>query len=216
MRWEKEFFKVGNNFSITGAQNEKKIQDMILKHGREFSVEKNYEFFLCETDRQNIFYVNNGCICLGDNEKKSIIKLFPSPLIIGIREHKFQSRLSYKSLSACTGYFINKDLFLKKIKTENLCLTLAEYIGEYCDEIINSYALIHGKNSYVMIKQCIRELYTLPKNVREEVNLTSYIIKRTSLSRSGVMRIVSDLCTGEYIEIKNGKLEKIRHLPHAY
>jgi len=97
-----------------------------------------------------------------------------------------------------------------------LCFTLAEYIGEHCDEIIDSYALIHGKNSYVMIKQCIKELYTLPQNVREEVNLTSYIIKRTSLSRSGVMRIVSDLCIGKYIEIRNGKLRKIRHLPHAY
>jgi len=114
MHWEKNNFRVFNDCSITQKKEKEKIQDIVLKHGREFSVEKNHEFFLCETDKQNIFYINRGYICLGDAEKKSIIKLFPSPLIIGIREHKLQSKVSYKSISTCTGYFIDNDLFKKK------------------------------------------------------------------------------------------------------
>ncbi|WP_170853611.1 helix-turn-helix domain-containing protein [Serratia marcescens] len=216
MHWEKKHFKFNNAPPLLFTKKEKKIQDIIVEHGREFSVEKGYNFSLCGDDKGHVFYVNRGYVSLEESEKKSIIKFFPSPLLIGIREHKIQINLSYRALSICKGYFIKKDFFLKKIKTDNLCLSLAEYIGEYCDEIIKSYALIHGENSYSMIKQCIIELHMLPVNIRKEISLANYIIKRTNLSRSGVMRIISDLCTGKYIEMRNGKLESIRHLPQAY
>ncbi|QYH16903.1 hypothetical protein HB664_12950 [Enterobacter sp. DNB-S2] len=48
------------------------------------------------------------------------------------------------------------------------------------------------------------------------VNVSDYILEKTRLSRSRVMKILGDLCIGGYIEINRGILIKINKLPEKY
>ncbi|HID8404841.1 TPA: helix-turn-helix domain-containing protein [Serratia marcescens] len=197
-------------------ENNIEIQNLIMNLGKKFSVGKGHVFFSCENESGDVLFIHNGCIVLSCVEKNSIIKIFSQPVIIGIREHDFIPMPLYKTLSSCNGYSICRKIFSNNVKKSGLCMSLVNYIGSYYDAVIYSYSSIHGKNAYAMIKQCIIEIYNLPEKIREEINVASYIIKRTSLSRSGVMKIISDLCCGKYIEINKGKLKAISYLPRAY
>lgn len=48
------------------------------------------------------------------------------------------------------------------------------------------------------------------------VNVSDYILEKTRLSHSRVMKILGDLCIGGYIEINRGILIKINKLPEKY
>ncbi|HEO9918192.1 TPA: helix-turn-helix domain-containing protein, partial [Enterobacter asburiae] len=46
--------------------------------------------------------------------------------------------------------------------------------------------------------------------------VSDYILEKTRLSRSRVMKILGDLRIGGYIEINRGILKKINKLPEKY
>ncbi|MCU6398542.1 helix-turn-helix domain-containing protein [Enterobacter quasiroggenkampii] len=54
------------------------------------------------------------------------------------------------------------------------------------------------------------------EELRLSINASDYIQEKTHISRSRVMKILSDLKTVEYIEIKRGILTKIIKLPESY
>jgi len=47
--------------------------------------------------------------------------------------------------------------------------------------------------------------------------VVNFILERSNLARSGVMKILADLRTGDYIDIQNGKLITInKRFPDEY
>lgn len=48
------------------------------------------------------------------------------------------------------------------------------------------------------------------------INVSDYILEKTRLSRSRVIKILGDLRIGGYIEINQGILIKINKLPEKY
>ncbi|HDR2347354.1 helix-turn-helix domain-containing protein, partial [Enterobacter kobei] len=52
--------------------------------------------------------------------------------------------------------------------------------------------------------------------IRLNTTAAAYIKSRTYLSRSGIMRILSELRTGKYITMERGVLLDIHHLPRKY
>ncbi|MEH9277909.1 helix-turn-helix domain-containing protein, partial [Klebsiella quasipneumoniae] len=52
--------------------------------------------------------------------------------------------------------------------------------------------------------------------IRQQITAAAYIKSRTYLSRSGIMRILAELRTGNYITMERGILLDINHLPRKY
>ena len=70
--------------------------------------------------------------------------------------------------------------------------------------------------AYEVIRNQLRELSHEPASLRENVTIERYIRDKTHLSRSSIMKILSELKTGGYIVIKDGRLCEIKHLPAKY
>ena len=51
---------------------------------------------------------------------------------------------------------------------------------------------------------------------RNNITAENYIRDKTNLSRSGIMRILSELKEGGYIEINRGILIKVHQLPEKF
>jgi DNA-binding IscR family transcriptional regulator len=51
--------------------------------------------------------------------------------------------------------------------------------------------------------------------MRNKINVADYIVKRTNLSRSMVMKTLSQLRHDNYVEISKGKLTALRTLPES-
>ncbi|MFU2315122.1 helix-turn-helix domain-containing protein [Rahnella sp. PCH160] len=77
--------------------------------------------------------------------------------------------------------------------------------------------LLISKSTYQIVRAFLFELEMMPPEQRLRTSVFNYIYEHTHLARSGVMKILSDLRQGEYINIENGKLIAIlKKLPHEY
>lgn len=87
---------------------------------------------------------------------------------------------------------------------------------DFSEKVYLSFDLNTHSNSYEKIKSQLYELMAETKEYRNSVSVEQYIRDKTLLSRSGVMRILSALKNGGYIEIERGILININNLPDKY
>ncbi|MFV0264870.1 MAG: helix-turn-helix domain-containing protein [Kluyvera sp.] len=73
-----------------------------------------------------------------------------------------------------------------------------------------------GVDSYLKVRALLIELWAYPEDYRKGINVLSFIQRRTGISRSRTLKILSELKKGSYINIDNGRLVSIRKLPLAY
>lgn len=74
-----------------------------------------------------------------------------------------------------------------------------------------------SRTTYETVCGLLKELMLFPDESREKISVAYYIMDRTHLARSGVMRILADLRLGGYIEIEKGKLKNIvKRFPDKY
>jgi hypothetical protein len=77
--------------------------------------------------------------------------------------------------------------------------------------------LLISKSTYQIVCAFLFELELMPPEQRLRTSVFNYIHEHTHLARSGVMKILSDLRQGEYINIENGKLIAIlKKFPREY
>jgi len=77
--------------------------------------------------------------------------------------------------------------------------------------------LLISKSTYQIVCAFLFELEMMPPEERLRTSVFNYIQEHTHLARSGVMKILSDLRQGEYINIENGKLIAIlKKFPREY
>lgn len=73
-----------------------------------------------------------------------------------------------------------------------------------------------GVDSYLKVRALLIEVWAYPEAYRESINVLTFIQRRTGTSRSRVLKILSELKKGEYIQIDNGRLVGLKKLPVAY
>jgi hypothetical protein len=73
-----------------------------------------------------------------------------------------------------------------------------------------------GLSTYELIRLNLISLMNEDEALSDHVNVSDYILEKTRLSRSRVMKILGDLRIGGYIEINRGILKKINKLPEKY
>lgn len=82
--------------------------------------------------------------------------------------------------------------------------------------LLEAHQTSAGRTTYELIKQNLMSLMAEKDELRMMVNACDYIMDKTHISRSRVMKILSDLKTGDYIVIERGVLIKINKLPETY
>lgn len=73
-----------------------------------------------------------------------------------------------------------------------------------------------GVDSYLKVRALLIEVWAYPQGYRKNINVLSFIQRRTGISRSRVLKILSELKKGEYVQIDNGRLVGLKKLPVAY
>lgn len=91
-----------------------------------------------------------------------------------------------------------------------------------CQSYFNDYHayrtnMLISKTAYEIIRALLLELEQIVVEERVNISALNYIVERSHLGRSSIMRIMAELREGEYIKIENGKLISIlRNLPKAF
>lgn len=102
------------------------------------------------------------------------------------------------------------------IERENLWKEAAYFFMFGVQRLLEAHQTSAGRTTYELIKQNLMSLMAEKDELRMMVNACDYIMDKTHISRSRVMKILSDLKTGDYIVIERGVLIKINKLPETY
>jgi len=98
----------------------------------------------------------------------------------------------------------------------NLWEIAAQHMMVITNKLYSYSKQLSAPTAYEVICNQLRELSHEPVQLREKIAIERYIRDKTHLSRSSIMKILSELKVGGYIVIKDGRLCEIKHLPAKY
>ncbi|MBK5143080.1 helix-turn-helix domain-containing protein [Budviciaceae bacterium BWR-B9] len=102
------------------------------------------------------------------------------------------------------------------IKTENLSQSIGYILANNTNAFFQMYEKVISPNNYTFIRLMLMDLDQATDAIKASVTVASYIIKRSGLSRSYVMLVLSELRKGGYINMNDGKLTSITSLPERF
>lgn len=160
--------------------------------------------------KQGIFslYINQGDRLLGCYEGQVIIGLtnFYAELI----------SFNIKPGQTCTLFTLSVEEARKIIKAENLSQSVGYILANNTNAFFQIYEKVISPNNYTFIRLMLMDLNQSTDAIKASVTVASYIIKRSGLSRSYVMLVLSELRKGGYIQMDDGKLTSITSLPDRF
>lgn len=102
------------------------------------------------------------------------------------------------------------------IERENLWKNLARMLIYSATRVYDHCAKISVLSSYEIICYQLYELMYETEELRNSISTVSYVMNRTFLSRSSIMKILAQLKTGNYITMEKGILKAINNIPSRY
>lgn len=140
------------------------------------------------------------------------------PAVIGLQELFAPAPWHYIRLLDASGVFaVPLEQARSVIDAADAWKNVASVLAYYLRRAIYRDEKMVNQKSYQIICYRLQE-YMKFKELHHASNtgIIRYVTHSTSLSRSQVYGVIKDLCRGGYIEIENGKLTKINHLPDGY
>lgn len=99
-------------------------------------------------------------------------------------------------------------------------LNLWELLSRHMYRVTNRFFMLssylNAPTAYETLRFQLIELMREPAEFREVISAAQYIQEKTRLSRSSIMKILSQLKQGGFVKLENGILKEICHLPLKY
>lgn len=93
---------------------------------------------------------------------------------------------------------------------------LVNHIAKVTTNLFNNIIIMTAPSTYEVLRFQLLALMREPEHVRNSTSAVKYILERTRLSRSTVMKMLAQLKQGGYIQLDDGILIALHHLPAKY
>lgn len=187
----------------------------VLSHSIYASKDQRVDFY--SNGKSYVYFLKNGEVEVHRQIDDIVIVNIRGPAIIGLTS--LFSEVSYHYFK-CVGNVnlmaVDKMSMIKFIDNNNLwkdaflIASNAARLSYQHDEIISS------KNVYGIVKNHLELLWSMDERERLDTSIFDFVMRRNVISRSSLNKILKDLSSGGYIEIKRGKLFGINKLPIKY
>lgn len=175
---------------------------------------KNKKLMLVRSGKSVCYMVFEGRGVVCRNWDNLVIATTRSPVIIGITSVLFPLNEEYywRPETDCVAMSIDVDIVRQVIVDNNLWQHLSTMLGFIAYRLNDHNVKLTARSGLSIICKQIYALMDEPIEVRRKVGLTNYILDRTLLSRSYVMKIVSELKAEGKIILKDKVLVKVGNL----
>lgn len=161
-----------------------------------------------------ITLIHGGQFSIIRNSDRMLFEKNTAPAVFGLSGNG--KSLAYVRIYAdtqCHYQLVPFDFFMEKLQ-ENQCTHLiGSILSWYIESLLYRDEMMMGRNSYQMIKGNVHHLNELDEFMRSKINIADFIVKRTNLSRSIVMKVLSIMRANNSIEVSKGKLIAVNNLP---
>ncbi|MEY7845334.1 helix-turn-helix domain-containing protein [Klebsiella africana] len=169
-------------------------------------------------DEAGLILLEEGIASLCHAENNMVISTIFSPSLFGlidgygvfdgIPEKHHCSLFAETNLQ---GRWIAHQAAAEILSKQNLWQEMAHILAQRLMVLSMRSQEMVGVDSYLMVRTLLMELADYPEAYRQQINVLSFIQRRTNLSRSRIMSILSELRKGDYILIHRGVLKTIAH-----
>lgn len=164
------------------------------------------------------FILTSGCVSVLRVQNDLTVSCVTAPMFMGLPD--VLNPVGFHYLRAETDVelsIVPHETILREMnKKMRLWKSATILFGYLVQRLVIRDTRIFGRSSYHIIRKLIIQLGEEPEIVRKQTRLAQYILDRTTISRSSVMDIISQLRMGEYIVLENGRLKGIKMLPAEF
>ncbi|WP_140920321.1 helix-turn-helix domain-containing protein [Limnobaculum xujianqingii] len=182
-----------------------KIEEVTIKKGSKYPI----------TDR--VFCIQKGVFPVYMNREDRLLSYAEGPTIFGLA-YLYTPTIDHyiKTNKTSTILTLSIEEARRIIKEENLYESFICIQSHNVGLLFEMYERTITSSNYAFIRALLIDLDQSSNAVKESVTVASYIIKRSGLSRSYVMLVLSELRKGDYIHMEDGKLTGITSLPERF
>lgn len=186
---------------------------------------QRHETYTFDDDHNGIgvLLLDKGLLSIHNSDNDKAIFTFFPPSILGMIEtykNFYNIPGSYNSFyyaeTDVSLFFISQDKFVRTIDQHNLWHDISRLLAHRLLILKAKQSKATTSDAYEEIRILIIELWNYPEHYRNQIKLPNFIQRRTGISRSRIMKILSDLKFGGNIETKNGILVNVNKLPISY
>lgn len=175
---------------------------------------KNKKFMFVRSGKPVCYLVFEGRGLVCRNKDNLVISTTRSPVILGLTSVLFPLNEEYywRPDKECVAMMIDVDVVRQVISEKNLWQHLSTMLGYIAYRLNDHNVKLTARSGLSIICKQIYALMDEPIEVRRKVGLTNYILDRTLLSRSYVMKIVSEMKAQGKIVLEDKVLVKVGDL----
>lgn len=188
-----------------------RLTDLFTDYNKLTRVER---YTLIPIKANMVTLIHGGQFSLIRSSDRLLIEKQTAPALYGLSGNT--RSLSYIRIYAdtqCYYQLVPLDIFMQRLVENNLLQLTSAVLSWHIESLLYRDEMMMGRNSYQMIKGNILHLNQLDEFMRAKINVADFIVKRTNLSRSIVMKVLSIMRAKNHIDVKRGKLLAVYNLP---
>ena len=174
-------------------------------------------FYLYENGEFHCYFIRKGWFKTFHNDEPVLIGVISVPGIIGIGgavpadAKMFIQAQDEGEIARATVAEMHA-----LIERLDLWEALTKHLLRMTNKLYVKSTLLTAPTSYEILRHQLMELMNEPPEIRENIPAAHYIQLKTHLSRSTIMKVLSQLKLGGYLRLDNGILKEVIRLPLKY
>jgi hypothetical protein len=155
-----------------------------------------------------VIFFREGCVDVWRNHDHLLVATAAGPAILGLQGSTFRySTHTFRRHKSMDIQFLPLSSVLKIIRDNDLLEDVLTYQAYLNDHQTYRDFLMVNNSAYSIICMLLTELSLYPDC--QDISVEKFILARTRLARSGVLKILADLRFGGFIEMEKGKLIRL-------
>lgn len=178
----------------------------------------NTRYTIGATQKPVCYFVRKGAVSMYRQPGDILVELFDAPTLRGAipLPPGTESIYTIKVIVPSEIAIIAREELFELLHRHRLWELFARHQLAINSIGIEKIFKLTAPTTYNIVRYQLYELINMPEEVRDNILAETYIRSKTRISRSGIMRILSDLKDGGYIVIVKGILKEVHNLPENY
>lgn len=165
-----------------------------------------------------VYLLTKGRVDIWREADNRLVETAFAPSILGLQGSVYRSQHYHLKFPAGAEVStIPLQAAMEIIELQSLWRDVFYYQGYLNDRQLHHESLLINSSTYEIVCLFLKDLSHYSDSERAKLSVADYILQRSNLARSGVMKVLADLRFGGYIDIQHGKLIKIlNNFPRNY
>lgn len=160
-------------------------------------------------------FVRLGTLTLERSDDSLLMGTVSAPLALGWMS-AISSRIIMRAKEPCEVATLARTQIMQRVDEKQLWDLVAKHMLHITNKLFIYNEILTAPTTYELVCYQLMSLMEEPDSVRNSTAAYQYILDRTRLSRSSVMKMLAELKKGGYIRLEQGKLMVINSLPAGF